>query len=367
MNRIAAMAIASAAVIGIVGGTYAATSGVLESDDGNGSAGTTGTESSTPGDTQNPPATDQPSGTASTETPGTDDEPLLYMVGGTIHDGDTSVQVSGFRIGEVSSLQRVAGGWLVVSRTSSQDAQFRAAFVDPSGETTPIGGTFVGTWDLNDNRDSFVAMYDGAYQVRDARSGKVLQTITVDGEGEPSGEAAFSEDTLVTAWFGDDGPTLYGVDSYSGRQFKIVGDVYQIRTGPVEDLMTASRTDGKECLTGGSIVDPDGWWSQCRFRGYGTQADYSPDGTRLLAVPADTEGMGPGRYAVLDARTGKKMTTFTTPELGQEAYWAGDDEVFVHAFKDADFNGGVIYRCSLSGSCEVEVSSDQTLVVGTTA
>ena len=352
MTRIAAMAIASAAVIGIVGGTYAATSGVLESGDGNGSAGATSAESSGPGNTG---------------TPGTADEALLYMVGGTIHDGDTSVQVSGFRIGEVSSLQRVAGGWLVVSRTSSQDAQFKAAFVDPSGETTPIGGTFVGTWDLNDNRDSLVAMYDGVYQVRDARSGKVLQTVTVEGESEPSGEAAFSEDTLVTAWFGDDGPALYGVDSYTGRQFKIVGAVYQIRTGPVDDLMTASRTDGKECLTGGSIVDPDGWWSQCRFRGYGTQVDYSPDGSRLLAVPVDTEGMGPGRYAVLDARTGRKMTTFTTPELGQEAYWAGDDQVFVHAFKDADFNGGVIYRCSLSGSCEVEVSSDQTLVVGTTA
>ncbi|KRF20922.1 hypothetical protein ASG90_00395 [Nocardioides sp. Soil797] len=387
MNRIAVTAVASAAVLGTVGGTYAATSGVFESDHGDdrpaAHSSSSGSPSADESESGKPKKSTEPTSTPSeTDEPTTNDGELLYMEGGTIHDGDTEVSVSGFRIGDVQDLQRVSGGWLVVERTGSQDAEFNATFVDSSGKTTRVG-TMLGTWDVNDDGDSIVALWESApaaetndledplgYQIRDARSGKVVNELNPKRPGYASASAGFVEDDVVIRWDTDEHPQLLQWASYGAGGFTLIAeDLISPNTGPTGDRMTAQtlgapNSDDVGCLTGGTTTGDD-WWTQCKFNGYSAQGPkFSPDGTRLLAVPARTDGFGPGAFAILDADTGKKVQGFSAPEFTKDAVWADDDSVFVDGYKDADFNGGVIYRCNLSGKCEVEVESDDNMFVG---
>lgn len=385
MNRIAVIAVSAAAVLGTVGGTYAATSGVFDSD-GSGGDPTASSESGSPSagatsekPTKSPTSTTSPTGTGE---PAQTDGQLLYMEGGTIHDGDTTVQVSGFRIGDVQDLQRISGGWLVIERTGSQDAEFNATFVDSSGATTDIG-TILGTWDVNDDGDSIVALWESGpaaetdyqedpigYQIRDARSGKVRVQLEPDRPGYARSEAGFVEDNVVIGWTSeDDDPELLQWQSYGAGGFNVIAKgVIGSSTGPTGNRITAQtlgapNSDDVGCLTGGATTGDD-WWTQCKFTGYPSTPKFSPDGTRLLAVPARTDGFGPGAFAILDADTGKKVQGFRAPEFTADAVWADDQGLFIEAYKDADFNGGVIHRCDLSGNCEIEVESDHTLVVG---
>ncbi|WP_156393658.1 PT domain-containing protein [Nocardioides sp. Root140] len=373
MNRTAAMAIASAAVIGIVGGTYAAT-GPLDgkgtggaADDSTGeptspSTGSTGKPTKEPSTKPSSTATDSPN-----DQPATGQGDLLYMQGGTIHDGDTEVLVSGFRLGDVAGLHRVAGGWLVVEGTSDQEPSYDATFVDPDGETTEIG-SFFGAYDVNTDGDSIVAQFDESsrYEVRDARSGKIIQAMDMKVDGTPDGGASFGVgDLVVTAWRNtDQSVKLVGWNLYENAKLDLMDGMHAVGTAPQRNIVAGFDDRDPACLKGGSLFSEAPLWRNCDVRPWGMLPLFSPDGLRILGIPDDTEGFGPTRFEILDARNGRKSGSVKAPEFAEHAEWATNDSLFVTGYQDTDMNGGVIYRCSLSGGCETEVDSDQAVVLG---
>ncbi|WP_067433919.1 hypothetical protein [Nocardioides jensenii] len=372
MNRITTMAIASAAVLGIVGGTYAASSGILEGDDQGAKSSSGSTESGGTPTTGTDTPTGEPSttpdeGQSSDQAPDSNQGELLYLEGGTLHDGDTEVLVSGFKVADVVGLHRVAGGWLVVESLSPQVPDYRATFVDPDGATTPIGELF-GPYDVNTDGDSLVAKFKDAdtYQVRDARSGEVTDTIGVKAKGDPVGGAVFANrDDVITTWATTTADqTLIGWNLYDKSQFKVKDGFNPAGASPQGDLVASVETLSPWCLHGGAVIGEDKWWKNCDIRPNGALAQFSPDGTEILGIPQQTEGFGPVEFLVIDSSTGKQTDLIKAPELAATAEWATNDAIFVHAYKDSDFNGGVIYRCTLKGECEVEVDSDRAVVLG---
>ena len=158
MNRIATMAIAAAAVAGIAGGTFAATSGG-DPDDSRG--GASSSDSTSRSESADAGAIDP------------EDGPVpFYLAGRTLVDGDDAVALVGITVDNVRSLERVPGGWFLVTATSPQEPAFRGTFVAKDGETTDVGA-FTGQWDLDTERDSVVARFGDYYEVRDVLRGVV--------------------------------------------------------------------------------------------------------------------------------------------------------------------------------------------------
>ncbi len=371
MNRITTMAIASAAVLGIVGGTYAASSGILEGDDQGAKSSSGSTESGGTPTTGTDTPTGEPSttpdeGQSSDQAPDSNQGELLYLEGGTLHDGDTEVLVSGFKVADVVGLHRVAGGWLVVESLSPQVPDYRATFVDPDGATTPIGELF-GPYDVNTDGDSLVAKFKDAdtYQVRDARSGEVTDTIGVKAKGDPVGGAVFANrDDVITTWATTTADqTLIGWNLYDKSQFKVKDGFNQPAPHPrrpgrvgrdVVAVVPARRRGDRR----GQVVEELRHPSERSSRAVQPRRHGDP---RHPAADRGLRSRGVPGHRLLHWQADRPDQA---PELAATAEWATNDAIFVHAYKDSDFNGGVIYRCTLKGECEVEVDSDRAVVLG---
>ena len=346
MNRIATTAIAAAAVAGIAGGTFAATSG-FGADDPQGTGSTTGTSAS---------ATAGP----------------FYLDGRTLVDGDTKVPVKGVTVDNVMSLERVSGGWFVVTATSPQEPAFRGTYVTPDGSTTDVG-EFLGQWDVDAEGDSVVALFGDSYEIRDVTTGEVTQELnTVRGADGPLGDAAFAGDDVIAAWRdADENKLLVGTDPATGRAYDVTGTpLLNFATSPDGEHLAGERfrsqeVDGPTCLNGGPTdgIDESGW-ETCDWRTNALKPQFSPDGSRLLAVPYATEGLGPTKLGVLDAATGEVTAEVDLPDLATDAVWADGDTLLVHGYANADLTGGLVYECNLSGDCEQVVSSKRNIVLG---
>ena len=353
MNRIATMAIAATAVAGIAGGTFAATTGA-------GDAGG--------------PAGDASATTGGTRTP---DGPVaaFYLDGRTIVDGDRKVPVAGLTIDNVRSLERVSGGWFVVTATSPQEPAFRGTYVAADGTTTDIGD-FFGLWDVDDQGDRVVARFDDTYQVRDVTTGEVTEEVTVGADVAPSGSAAFAGADVVSAWI-EEGKhprtRLFRTDLGTGTEHEVTQDLFSSTVSPDGRWLLGERyriqeTSGELCLGGGPVDDfAEQGWGTCDWRTNGLKPQFSPDGTRLLVVPYETEGFGPTQYGVLDSTNGRVTQEIDLPEWASDAAWGDDETVFLHGYPDADLTGGVVYRCTLDGDCRREVTSTRPIVLGTQA
>lgn len=358
MNRIATMAIAAAAVAGIAGGTFAATTGL-----GTGGTGGPGQDS---GSTSR----------SSTGTPGPSDEETgpvpVYLAGRMLVDGDEAVALVGITVDNVRSLERVPGGWFVVTATSPQEPAFRGTFVAKDGETTDIG-RFAGQWDLDAERDSVVARFGDYYEVRDVTTGEVTQEIaTVKGADSPLSNAAFSGDDVITSWRdASETELVVGVDLDSGRQFDVTtGGLFNYTTSIdglhiVGEQFRSQEVSGPTCLVGGPVdaFDESGW-ETCDWRTNGFLPQFSPGGTQLLTVPYDTEGFGPSSFGILDVANGRVRNEFDVPELVTDGVWADNETLFLHGYADGDLRGGVIYECSLGGDCTKTAVSKQHVVLG---
>ena len=357
MNRIATMAIAATAVAGIAGGTVAATSrigldGSSASPDGSGGSGSTGT------------------GTTALEP---EEAPLFYMSARKIVDGSTEVPVRGVTIDNVRSLERVSGGWFVVSGTSPQEPAFRGTYVASNGATTDIG-KFFGQWDVDAEGDSVVAMFGDVYQVRDLTTGEVTDEIQgVEGAESALGDAAFSGNDIVASWRDkDENRLVVGVDPDTGEQYELSNSILNFTTSPdgrriAGEQVRGHEAEGDTCFAGGPVrgAEGDKSWETCDWRSNALRPQFSPDGTRLLAVPYDTEGFGPTAIGVLDAATGQAAERFDVPEATTDAAWGDETTLFTHGYQDFEMTGGVIYRCTLGGDCTLEVDSKRPIVLGT--
>jgi hypothetical protein len=357
MNRIATIAIAAAAVAGIAGGTFAATAGPGADDPQDAGRGSTGTTTD-PGSS--------PSGTS------TGDPVPFYLAGRTIVDGDDAVALVGITVDNVRSLERVPGGWFVVTATSPQEPAFRGTYVAKDGTTTNVG-RFVGQWDLDEARDSVVARFGDYYQVRDVTTGEVTQELpTVKGADGPLSDAAFSGNDVITSWRdSSEDQLVVGIDLATGRQYDVTGGSILNYTTSADGTRLAGEqyrsqeVSGPTCLAGGPVdaFDEDGW-ETCDWRTNGFLPQFSPDGSRLLTVPYDTEGFGPTSFGILDARTGRVRNELDVPELVTDAVWADDDTLYLHGYADGDLTGGTIYECTLTGDCTKTAASKQHIVLG---
>lgn len=359
MNRTSAAALAAAAVLGIVGGSYAATLGIdLGKDDGQRAGdqqSTTSPEPSTPTRSSETPAPSSPA-------------QLLYMDSGTIHDGYTHVTVEDVDIKRVSALVRIRGGWLVVTSTSPEKSTFRGMVVTASGDQTDLG-LFDGSWDINADGTQFVALYEDGYRVTPLMD---EEAVDVDLSG-PAGAtatatAAFAGEAVLTGWTSASGKPMTLRTELSNGRSRVVptGELTGWTASPRGLLMSGEVVgEATSCLEGGRVLgDHADWWRTCDWRGYGLRPQYSPDGEQLLVVPSDTEGFGPTLYGVLDSETGKIRQEIQPPESTIGAEFGDNDEVFVLVQKDAEGAGQEIYRCKLGEKCTKEKESTMRLLLG---
>jgi hypothetical protein len=357
MNRTSAAALAVAAVIGIAGGTYTASVGIGTDDDGGRQAGEQKT-SRTPSPTKS--ATDE-------ETrPPSSPAQLLYMDAGQIHDGYTHVEFEDLDLKSVAALVRIRGGWLVVTSDGPDETALSGTVVTGSGEQTDLG-SFEGSWDINADGTQFVALFEDGYRVLTLSD---ATEVDVDLSAPPgstaTATAAFAGDAVLTGWTASTEVTTLRTDLTTGRRKAVpTGQLTGWTASPRGLLMAGEVVDeATSCLEGGRVLgDHDDWWRTCDWRGYGLRPQYSADGEQLLVVPADTEGLGPTLYAVLDSETGRVTEEIAPPESTVAAEWGDNDEVFVLVQKGAR-SGRAIYRCRLGEECTKEKESATRLVLG---
>ena len=332
MNRIATMAIAAAAVAGIAGGTFAATSGRGTDDPrGTGRGPSSGRT----------PTSTGPSDAGSRPVP-------LYLAGRTLVDGDDAVALVGITVDNVRSLERVPGGWFVVTATSPQEPAFRGTFVAKDGETTDIG-RFAGQWDLDAERRL------GGGPVRRLLRGPRRHDRRGHpgdhhgaGRGRPAERRGLQRRRRHHRWRDATRTELVvGIDLDSGRQYDvttrrgsstsrppstgchIAGEQFRTQEVSGRPASTAvrstpsTRADGRPA-TGAPTVC-------CRSS--------APAAPSSLTVPYDTEGFGPSSFGILDVANGRVRDEFDVPELVTDGVWADNDTLFLHGYADGDLTG----------------------------
>lgn len=364
MNRNAVIALTIAAVLGTTGGVAVAT---LRGDHPNSGAPS---GSATPG-TPTPPPTPT--------TPPTN-EPLLYATGEQIHDGKTVVPIKGPT--NVANLNRIPGGYLVLAQTKPEEPRFDVWVIKTSGESYKIADIH-GFADIDAEGKRLVARTyrDPNLSVWDLPTGKLIATSP--DEATASSSAAFAGDDVLISLMRNDGFSMLRWNPASGEVTDDSGLGYvnmslspggSYVTGSVnEDGISAVMTDNF-CLALRSthLKKNKVAWETCDYRAYGSsgQAQFSPDGMRVLVVPKNTDGFGPGEYVVIDASDGpgKIVGRFLTPENTIGAKWADNDHLFVFGALQSDPDtsavGSFIDRCDFKGKCERLLTDPGELRVG---
>jgi hypothetical protein len=368
MNRTAAVALIAAAIVGIAGG---AVSAVVRGDEGHTEAKPSATRTPKADPTPSPTPTATPSVTPQTVVRSETNEPLLYAKGGKIHDGD---HVVAFPKGAVQRLARAGGGWLVATTASVEDfATYNLWFLTDSRPARRLAE--VSTWDP-DADGARVVGYD-----TDAGQVKVwdLPTLKVTGvyatEGSPVLTPAFAgHDVLISQDIGTQIDLVRW--NPATHRSKIIGAGYDdlsvspggsYLAGAVGPEGTSGKTNLCLHLESTYLKKHDVSWNTCDWR-TDSPARFSPDGTRLIAIPADTDGPGPGELGIIDASDGPRhlVGTVKAPPLTQGAEWADNDHLYVYGSnRENPTTGGMwIKRCDLEGQCTQVASSRGRLTVG---
>jgi hypothetical protein len=92
----------------------------------------------------------------------------------------------------------------------------------------------------------------------------------------------------------------------------------------------------------------DTLWTRCSWN----PVEFSPDGSRVLAVEAGSEGFGPNHLAVLDAQTGAVVAEYTTSGAFGRATFDGSADSIVTVVVDG--RQAALVRCPTDGGeCEL--------------
>jgi hypothetical protein len=285
-----------------------------------------------------------------------------------IHDGYSHVAVSGIDIKKVSSLVRIAGGWLVVTATGPDETAYKGTVVAANGDQTDLGA-FAGHWDINEDGTQFLAQFGDGYRVTNLMDPAAVNAdLSGPAGATATATAAFAASAVLTGWTSSPGDqTTVRTDLGTGRRKLIpTGSLTGWTASPRGLLMAGDAIDeATTCLSGGRVLgDHADWWHTCDWRGYGPRPQYTPDGERLLVVPSDTDGFGPTLYGVLDSETGEIQEEIALPDWTVNAEWGDNDEVFVLVQKNGDAAGRSIYRCRVGDECTTERESSSRLVLG---
>jgi hypothetical protein len=117
-------------------------------------------------------------------------------------------------------------------------------------------------------------------------------------------------------------------------------------------------------------------WRTCDWRRFSSRMTFSPDGTRLLTIAANTPvggeaDYGGATYAIFSATKGpaSSLTRIVAPDGTIAGYWRSADrvifETIVYNGVDEADNGMGLQECTLDGRCrEVARWNKGSLVVG---
>lgn len=367
MNRSTTAALVVAAIVGAVGGGVSA---VVRGDGGG----------------QAPPAVQ---GASPSADPAGEPGRLLYADARKIHDARTEVPYRTEK-SVPDRLVRASSGWVL--QHDHEDEQAGPAgrnavyVVDRNGQGTKIAD-IRGAFDLDvegkrivatDAENDAVTVWrlDGTVEAtwreqsgvtHPVWAGRQVVASAVKSDSPAGGEAG--------AWY------LWRWDPAHGtsRQLDASG-LAEMAAGRDGRLLSGSvGTEGSSvieenhCL--GVIttpgVSPADHWFTCDWRlNGGASEGFSPAGERILAVPAQTDGFGPGMFATFSATAGPSegLRKFETPEWTLDAAWLDEETLALTGATDGELDddtGSWIRLCTLDGDCtREEVRSPGRVVLG---
>ena len=362
MNRTTAAALIAAGVVGLVGGTVSA---VVRGDSSPGTAGPAGgkTPDKTPGKTEQPQPTAQ----------------VLYAADGKIHDGKRTISwTAPFEAPQ--ELVRTSTGYLLSFADDHEDPTVELWTVDTQGRSEQVADVR-GRWDLDADLSSIAGT--------DAATGKVT-VWPLDGTPKATWRSFTSP--VAPVWAGD----VVLVAPERDRTFSEIS--WDPTTGATKDTkvagytnLTASPdgrfvggttgTDGLPTSTGGDYClashptkqkDDTGRWATCDWRSNEKGIQYSPGSTKVIAIPSESDGFGPGLFGIFSAEKGPRggITEIDAPDATMGAEWLDDEHLLVYGATDLDLDentGMWIREYTLDGeSTEVVRIPQGRLVVATT-
>ena len=115
---------------------------------------------------------------------------------------------------------------------------------------------------------------------------------------------------------------------------------------------------------------PSVGWQTCDYGLNAPWAALNPSATKVLAIPAESDGFGPGVFWTFSATRGPTagLRRLKSPVYTTDAQWLDDSSVIVRSRTDDrldDDTGTILRRCDLAGACTVVARRDKgELVVG---
>ncbi|MEO5651669.1 MAG: hypothetical protein ABIN79_15755 [Marmoricola sp.] len=359
MNRTTAAALIAAGVVGLVGGTVSA---VVRGDHSPGTGGPS-TAPTTRSEQPQPAAT------------------VLYAGDGKVVDGKRTITWTAPHQ-TPTKLVRTSTGYLLSFATSPQEPAFELWAVDTEGQSTLVAKV-AGTWDLDATKSRIVGS--------DLESGKVI-VWSLEGTAEATWRLFTGRHSPV--WVGErvmvspvlrNGtlPQLFW-DPATEKQTTTRNVGFSNLTSSPDQLLAGGQVDsegagsnneGNYCLASQKVGDTSGanQWYTCDWRSNVDGVQYSPDSAKVMAIPAQSDGFGPGVFGVFSATDGPKAGVSEIkapgPTLGAE--WLDEGHLVVYGASDYnldDKTAMVIRTCDLSGKCaEVAHGAEgEKLVVAST-
>lgn len=386
-------AVATAAVIGTTGGAATALradepaaagqrpgTGASATPTGPASSGRPSADPTAPASSPTPAPTAEPTSAGGSSNGGasTVSQAPLWATPGAIHDGDKVIEVNG--MGTINSVRRLPGGGYLATEPAtpgSEDPAKGVYRVSPEGQADLV--TFIrGTGDVNADGTRFIGLglKSDRYVVRDIATGRALAEISVGSRpgSEPVGAAAYVGDRAATEWRvpgGEESYVYITTPSSDEPPQEIGAGLSQWNAAPQGERFAANvensdpNAESTRCV---GLIESVGSRprTDCNRWFYGAQATYSPDGSRVLAVPAATDGFGPGQFDVLDSEDGSLIAEVDLPDWAQWGAFLDRDTLVVKGATDGDGNGTVIYTCELDGQCRETARSEADAVLGIT-
>ena len=302
---------------------------------------------------------------------------LFYYADSTIHDGRQQVPVTLSREYDVSSLQRVGSGWLIVQLHSEGGEQedYYGTFVYPDGRTWDLG-PFGLNWAVDSADRILFSPQSWSWARADPASHRISFLDIVDGPGEelpymqtgdPAEWLQVAGDDVITGWSTPkdgrmvrtetDGFTHTEVGPTGASRPNVSPDGNWMVDNPVRDSQA-------QCLAGGSLTGND-WWESCDHLRLDHAAPYAPDSKHLLAYDHTSRPReGFGELVVLDARTGRPSWTVASPEGSYDAAWVDGRTISLLAHPDGDDSVSVLYTAGADGAPSKITEIPGTAVLG---
>lgn len=317
-------------------------------------------------------------GTGSTSSAGRDGaDRLFYYSAGRIHDGSLEVPVQLSRDLDVSSVQRVGDGWLVVQLQSGGGEQesYFGTYVYPDGATWELGGLGQ-TWDIAGDDRVLFSPEPWQWYAANLATHELERLAIVDGpgddpqymvHGDPAPWLLWGHTGVLTGWQSSNGSRMMLTETtgYTHAEAGPVG-VERPNTSPDGRLAVASVSDDGAtegyCLSGGDVTS-ERWWRNCDRMRLSYSSPYSPDGDRLLVLATGPRGTGLSEFTILNARTGKTEAQVAAPRGTYAGAWV-DDRTLAMLAQGANGEPTRIYRVGLDGERKLVRRLDGQVVLG---